>query len=340
MAEIRLADLGYEPQTYNNYFIQMTTTTTSMINSGLVDVDPMYNEKASADGMRLASIPFINDIDGESNISSDDPTEFSTPKKITTGRDTCVITRRNDSWKAMDYLKSVIKSPEALVIVANRLVNYWERDRQKALTSIMQGITQSNIDNNSGDMVTDVGHVTTGIKYHTYFFAPKAIAMGFGRPANPLAVERTESSGNGEGDETLFTRHHYLLHPKGIKWTDADTDQTKTPTNADFANPLNWLRVYERQYVKMAVAVTNAKIEGTVTSDNCLNPDVIIDTLDTMGEHVNQLTFMMCHSKILSYLRKLDLITDVPYSQQNGISGAISYYGGVRIILSNSVYHT
>lgn len=336
MAYVQLADIGYEPQSYNDYFIQLSTEKTAMLSSGLIRLNPTYNERASADGMRTARIPFLEDIDGEANISSDNPLEHSTPNSLGSGQDLCVILRRNNSWGSMDYVESVIKSIDPLGTVMSRLVAYWDRERQKTLSSVMQGIIASNIANNGSDMVIDISNATEGTKYHTYFFGEGAIALGFGRPKNPLSVERDESAGMGEGLEVLHTRHHYLMHPIGISWTDTATDVTKTPSNIDLANPVNWNRVYHRKYVRMACLISNAQVSGGVTLDNCISPDSVIDTVATMEDYMDGLTTMMCHSSILVHLKKLDLIDYIPYSEQGGMM--IPTYNGMRVVVSNAVH--
>jgi hypothetical protein len=353
MAYQTLASIGYSPPIFNDYFIQYSTVTTELMTGGLVSLDPEFNAKASMPGIRTARMPYYNDIDAESNIASDDANSRIVPNTITTGQDMCVLTRRTVSWGSADYIKTVTAGQsDPLRVVISRIGDYWLRERQKTLTSILRGVIASNIANNSGDMVIDISSATapTARKYHTYIFAPGAIALGFGRPVNPLAYERDEFAGDGAGIEALINRHDYLLHPRGIAWQDAATNLNKTPTNADFANALNWLRVWDRKKIRFCCIISNAKIETNVTQANLLGPDVIIDAMQQLGDHKADLGTMLVHSAVEASLAKLDLIvyldangnevasSVMPLSSQ-GRSAPIPYYNGRRLIQTDSVYN-
>jgi hypothetical protein len=94
------------------------------------------------------------------------------------------------------------------------------------------------------------------ITYTSYLFAPGACAWGVGAPRVPFAVEREEAQGNGEGIETLHSRNHFILHPRGIAWQDSSV-AGESPTNAELALAANWDRVYDRKLVRFAAIKTN-----------------------------------------------------------------------------------
>lgn len=56
----------------------------------------------------------------------------------------------------------------------------------------------------------------------------------------------------------LITRKRYLLHPRGVKWTDADGDTS--PTNVQLANSANWERVYEVKNLRLAAIKHNVDL--------------------------------------------------------------------------------
>lgn len=92
--------------------------------------------------------------------------------------------------------------------------------------------------------------------YTTYLFGRGAVGYGEGNPDTPVAVTRDEAAGNGEGMETLVNRKHYILHPRGIKWTAANDDAI-TPSDAQLADAANWSRVYDRKRVRFVAIKTN-----------------------------------------------------------------------------------
>jgi hypothetical protein len=92
--------------------------------------------------------------------------------------------------------------------------------------------------------------------YTTYLFGRGAIGYGEGSPKVPTAVTRDETSGNGEGQEVLHNRKHFVLHPRGVKFTRA-TMTGASPTNAELALPANWDRVYTRKQIRFAAIKTN-----------------------------------------------------------------------------------
>ena len=94
-------------------------------------------------------------------------------------------------------------------------------------------------------IVDDGCPVADGI-YTTYIFGQGAI--GYGEGAAPVPTETTRDALSG--DDILVSRRHFLLHPRGVRWTDADVAGS-SPTNAELANPANWLRVYEPKNVRI-----------------------------------------------------------------------------------------
>lgn len=97
---------------------------------------------------------------------------------------------------------------------------------------------------------------TNRMMYTSYMFGPGAIGYGEGAPKVPTAVVRDEASGNGEGEEILYQRKHFILHPRGIKWTQSSMAGVG-PTDAELAMVANWTRVYERKQVRFVAIKTN-----------------------------------------------------------------------------------
>jgi len=104
-------------------------------------------------------------------------------------------------------------------------------------------------------VVDDSLPVSNGV-YTTYIFG--AGAFGWGEGGAPVPVETARDA--LAGDDILIHRRHFILHPRGVAFLNANlyvdpNDTTKgtnaTPSNDNLANPLNWKRVYEPKNVRI-----------------------------------------------------------------------------------------
>lgn len=93
---------------------------------------------------------------------------------------------------------------------------------------------------------------TDGLVYTSYLFGEGAIAYGQGGAPVPSETDRDSLA----GEDYLITRTHFLLHPRGVEWTEASV-AGEAPTNVEAALGTNWNRVYERKNVRVAQLVTN-----------------------------------------------------------------------------------
>jgi hypothetical protein len=93
---------------------------------------------------------------------------------------------------------------------------------------------------------------TSGTVYQSFLFAQGAIARGEGMPAHPVEMDRDAL----QGDDILITRRYFLLHPRGIKWTDSSVAGA-SPDNTELATAANWNRVYERKAIRFVMLETN-----------------------------------------------------------------------------------
>lgn len=107
-------------------------------------------------------------------------------------------------------------------------------------------------------IVDDRMPVSTGV-YQTWLFGAGALQFGASVPRVPLEVDRTPAAGNGGGQETLYSRVEWIIHPVGHKY--AGTAPNGGPSNAASSNNLadagSWMRVYpERKQIKIARLIT------------------------------------------------------------------------------------
>ncbi|MCF8002135.1 MAG: coat protein [Halanaerobiales bacterium] len=93
---------------------------------------------------------------------------------------------------------------------------------------------------------------TSGTKYTSFIFGSGAIGYGEGPVKNPVEEDR-DSLAN---QDILINRRNFILHPRGIKWTESSVAAT-FPTNTEVENAANWDRVYPQKNIRMVKIVTN-----------------------------------------------------------------------------------
>ena len=99
------------------------------------------------------------------------------------------------------------------------------------------------------------GSAEAGI-YETWLFGSGAAQLGLGTPKVPTAVERKEGSGNGAGQEVLYSRQEWAIHPTGHAYIQGSVPEGG-PSNANLVTAANWSRVYpERKQIKFARLVS------------------------------------------------------------------------------------
>lgn len=107
-------------------------------------------------------------------------------------------------------------------------------------------------------IVDDGMPVSTGV-YNTWLFGAGAVRLGVGTPPHATETQREPSAGNGGGQDILYNRVEWAIHPVGCKY--AGTAPNGGPTNAATSNNLaaagSWQRVFpERKQIKIARLIT------------------------------------------------------------------------------------
>ena len=95
--------------------------------------------------------------------------------------------------------------------------------------------------------------------YHTWLFGGGAVRYGVGTPETPFETDRLPSAGDGGGQEIMYDRVQWCLHPVGHAYVG--TSPSGGPTNAATTNNLaaatSWQRVFtERKQIKIARLIT------------------------------------------------------------------------------------
>lgn len=96
--------------------------------------------------------------------------------------------------------------------------------------------------------------VTNGV-FDTWLFGSGAVRLGMGAAKTPVETIRVPAAGNGSGQEIMFSRIEWIIHPAGHKY--AGTAPTGGPTNAstsnNLAHPASFARVFtERNQIQIA----------------------------------------------------------------------------------------
>jgi hypothetical protein len=332
MATTRLEDVIYGPL-FLPTTIQRIEERSVIRNSGLVRPDPQLAQFANAPG-DIMQMPFWNDISGDSNVSSDDPSQVATPNKITQGQDMARKIRRNNGWQSANLVAAVLAT-DPLDVIANLIADYWAAEEQKILGHILNGIFASgtmagnvlavasesaaspvlmdsqviaNAQSLLGDRGTELAAIlmhsrvywnlvaaraitfdkdpvtglqfavwdgmrvivndslprragtTSGFVYTSYLFAGGAVgyaeATGAGGPKKPVEIDSNASAGNGEGIETVWHRRHWIMHVRGVAFTNAAV-AGESPSNAELATAANYNRVYDPKNVRVVAVTTN-----------------------------------------------------------------------------------
>lgn len=110
------------------------------------------------------------------------------------------------------------------------------------------------------EVIVDDGMPNAANVYDTWLFGAGAVRLGVGSPKVATEVERHAAAGNGGGQEVLYNRVEWTMHPVGHAYTGGTTAKGG-PGNGTGANQLDnatsWNRVYpERKQIDFARLVT------------------------------------------------------------------------------------
>jgi hypothetical protein len=92
-------------------------------------------------------------------------------------------------------------------------------------------------------------------QYTSILFGTGAFGYGDGLPEVPVEVERSARTGNGAGQETLWVRKTWILHPFGYQAVGVPAAVSYSIAELQLA--ATWTRVVPRKHVPIAFLVTN-----------------------------------------------------------------------------------
>lgn len=161
----------------------------------------------------------------------------------------------------LDAAQTMGDSQEDLVAVAVHSVVYNRMMKNNLIDFIPDARGEINIPTFLGrEVIVDDGLPRTGSVYDTWLFGPGATQMGVGTPPVATETDRKPGGGNGGGQDVLYSRVMWCLHPTGHAWTGTAGDGGPANTgtaNDDLDEAGSWNRVYpERKQIKFARLVT------------------------------------------------------------------------------------
>jgi hypothetical protein len=110
------------------------------------------------------------------------------------------------------------------------------------------------------EVIVDDGMPRVGSVYDTWLFGAGATQIGVGSPPVGTEIDRKAGGGNGGGQDVLYSRVMWSMHPSGHAWvgTAGDGGPANTGTaGSDLDEAGSWDRVYpERKQIKFARLVT------------------------------------------------------------------------------------
>ena len=131
------------PTLFSPYVLQQTKEKTAILASGAAEDSPQITNFLNGEGL-TTNIRSFKDLDSDAeNVSSDDETTFSSPKKIGTLQEIQVRLSRNQSWSSMDLVDS-LNAVDPMDAIAQRVSTYWARRLQAAFVATVKGVFADN----------------------------------------------------------------------------------------------------------------------------------------------------------------------------------------------------
>lgn len=250
------------PELFNPYVIQKTLEKSALVQSGIVQNDAEFDKLASQ-ASPLVNMPFFSDLTGESEtvIEGDDLTadKISSKKDVASNiLDMSSASGNGAKWSGSAFIDAQQllgdNKAELTAVVMHSAVE--AALRKQDLIDVIQPSGANPFSTYMGKrVIIDDGCPVTGSGssqvFSTYLFGNGAIALGNGTPEKFVATETDRDKKKGSGVDYLINRKTYILHPRGVKFTDADVANTEGPTRTELANATNWTPVYDPKQIRI-----------------------------------------------------------------------------------------
>lgn len=166
---------------------------------------------------------------------------------ISAGKGAAVI----DVRSFMDACQLLGDSQDQLTAVAMHSATFTALKKQNLIETIRPADNASFMSYQGRRVIIDDGIPVTGDVYTTYLFGKGAIAFGIGHPLTEKATEFGRDPYDGAGVDTLFNRKTFIMHPRGIKWTNAVRVHQETPLRTELSDAKNWQPVYQPKQIRI-----------------------------------------------------------------------------------------
>lgn len=148
-------------------------------------------------------------------------------------------------------------SMEALTMVMMHSVVYQRLQMLNLIDYIPDARGEVNIATYMGrEVIVDDGMPNTAGVFQTFLIGGGATAMGTGNAKVPVEVARNPEMNNGGGEEILYNRWEWIIHPVGHAWK-GDAASAGGPTNVELGTAGAFNRVFrERKQIRVARLIT------------------------------------------------------------------------------------
>lgn len=100
-------------------------------------------------------------------------------------------------------------------------------------------------------VIVDDGCPVDNDKYTTYLFGEGAIAYGIGSPVGFTATEVDRDKRKGSGVDYLISRKVFIMHPRGVAWTNKVRANAESVSRTELADGTNWNMVYDPKQIRL-----------------------------------------------------------------------------------------
>ena len=142
------------PSVFTEYVVQATMEKSELINAGIAEHDPLFDELASGPST-LINMPFWNDLTGEPEVMNDEGQ--TVPGKLTTGKDVARKLAFTKSFGA-NNLAGHLAGDDPMKVIADRFAEYWNRTYQRILLNELDGVFEAdNMKEKVHDITAEAG---------------------------------------------------------------------------------------------------------------------------------------------------------------------------------------
>ena len=235
------------------------------LTAALAGVDPMdaiANRVADywTRRLQLAFVATVNGIFAQNDLASPtNATQYDMTHNISGASYSAGVT--DFSAEAfIDASLTMGDSMEELSMIMVHSVVYGRMQKNNLIDFIPDSMGRVNIPTFLGrQVIVDDGVTNSGGVFQNWLFGAGAMKFGAGNPKVPTETKREPTAGNGGGQDILFNRVEWVMHPAGNAYvgTPAAGGPSNAATTNNLAAAASWARVFaERKQIKIARLIT------------------------------------------------------------------------------------